>query len=124
MNLMNSIFKDCLDKFVEIFIDDILIYSKNLEEHGKHLRIVLQRLRDNKLYGKISKCSFYQKEIHYLGHILSAKGIAVDPAKIKAILEWPTPQNVSEVRIFMGLFGYYRKFFEGFSRIAALITSL
>ena len=87
MNLMNSIFHDCLDKFVLVFIDDILIYSKNEEEYQRHLEIVLQRLREHKLYGKLSKCAFYQKEIQYLGHIISAQGIAVDPSKIKAIKE-------------------------------------
>ena len=124
MNLMNSIFQDCLDKFVLVFIDDILIYSKNEEEHQRHLEIVLQRLREHKLYGKLSKCAFYQKEIQYLGHIISAQGIAVDPSKIKAIKEWPIPRNVSEVRSFMGLVGFYRKFVRNFSRIAYLITSL
>ena len=86
MNLINSIFQDCLDKFVLVFIEDILIYSKN-EEHQRHLEMILQRLREKKLYGKLSKCAFYQKKIQYLGHIISAQGIAVDPSKIKAIKE-------------------------------------
>ena len=124
MNLMNSVFRDCLDKFVEIFIDDILIYSKSMEEHKEHLRIVLQRLRDRKLYAKLTKCTFYQKQIHYLGHIITADGVSVDPSKIRAILEWPVPQNVSEIQSFMGLVGYYQKFVEGFSKIATPITSL
>ena len=87
MNLMNSIFQDCLDKFVLVFIDDILIYSKNEEEHQEHLEKVLQRLREHILYEKLSKCAFYQKEIQYLGHIISAQGIVVDLSKIKAIEE-------------------------------------
>ena len=85
-----------------------------MEKHEKHLCIVLQHIRERKLFGKLSKCSFYQKEIHYLGHILLVDGVVVDPVKIKAILEWSVPQNVSEVWSFMGLLGYYRKFLEGF----------
>lgn len=124
MNLMNSIFQNCLDKFVLICIDDILIYSKNEKEHQEHLEKVLQRLREHKLYGKLSKCAFYQKEIQYLGHITSAQGIVVDPSKIKAIKEWPIPKNVIEVRSFMGLARFYRKFVRNFSKIAYPITSL
>ncbi|XP_059068640.1 uncharacterized protein LOC131859116 [Cryptomeria japonica] len=124
MNLMNSVFHDCLDKFILVFLDNILIYSKNEEEHMQQLRFVVQRLQENQLYAKLSKCTFFQKEVQYLGHIISAKGIAVDPAKIKAISEWPTPKNVHEVRSFMGLAGYYRKFVMNFSRITHPITSL
>ena len=103
INFMNNVFKDCLDKFVLVFLENILIYSRNEEEHKKHLEIVFQRLHEHKLYGKLSKCSFYQKEIQYLGHIVSAKGIVEDPAKTKAIKDWLTPRNVFEVRSFMGL---------------------
>jgi hypothetical protein len=124
MCLMNGIFREYLDKFVIVFLDDILIYSKSEEEHEKHLKMVLQVLREHQLYAKLSKCSFYQKKIHYLGHIISEEGITVDPEKIKAIEGWPTPRNVSEVRSFMGLAGYYRRFIEGFSKIAHPITSL
>jgi hypothetical protein len=103
MSLMNGVFREYLDKFVQVFIDDILIYSRTTEEHDEHLRLVLQCLREHKLYGKLSKCSFYQSRIHYLGHVISGEGIAVDPAKVEAIMEWPAPTNVTEVRSFMGL---------------------
>jgi hypothetical protein len=124
MSLMNGVFREYLDKFVQVFIDDILIYSRTMEEHDEHLRLVLQCLREHKLYGKLSKCSFYQSRIHYLGHVISGEGIAVDPAKVEAIMEWPAPTNVTEVRSFMGLAGYYRRFVEGFSKIANPITEL
>ncbi|XP_057871169.2 uncharacterized mitochondrial protein AtMg00860-like [Cryptomeria japonica] len=121
---MNNIFREYLDDFVLIFIDDILIYSKNEEEHKKHLRIVLQRLRDRKIFGKFSKCAFFQEKVHYLGHVISVERILVDLAKVEEIVDWPTPQSVLEVRSFMGLVGYYRKYVEGFSRKVAPITSL
>jgi hypothetical protein len=117
MYLMNGIFRDYLDKFVIVFLDDILIYSKSKEEHEKHLRMVLQVLKEHKLYDKFSKCSFYQKKIRYLGHIISEEGIAVDPKKIRAIEGWPTPWNVSKVRSFMGLAGYYRRFIKDPQRL-------
>jgi hypothetical protein len=98
MYLMNDIFREYLDKFVIVFLDDILIYSNSEEEHKKHLKIVLQVLREHQLYAKLSKCSFYQKKNHYFGHIISEEGIEVDPKKIKAIEGWPTPRNVFEVR--------------------------
>jgi hypothetical protein len=124
MSLMNGVFREYLDKFVQVFIDDILIYSRTTEEHDEHLRLVLQCLREHKLYGKLSKFSFYQSRIHYLGHVISGEGIAVDPAKVEDIMEWPAPTNVTEVRSFMGLAGYYRRFVEGFSKIANPITKL
>jgi hypothetical protein len=106
MCLMNGIFKNYLDKFTIVFLDDILIYSKFEEENEQYLRMVLQVLREHQLYSKLRKCSFYQKPIHYLGHIISEEGISVDPEKIKAIEGWQTPRNVSEVISFMGLAGY------------------
>jgi hypothetical protein len=124
MFLMNGIFRNYLDNVFIVFLDDILIYSKFEEEHEHHLRIVLQVLREHQLYAKLSKCSFYQKQIHYLGHIISEQGIAVDPEKIESIRGWPTPKNVSDVIYFMGLVGYYRRFIVGFSKIAHPITSL
>jgi hypothetical protein len=124
MCLMNGIFRNYLDKFFIVFLDDILFYSKSEKEHEHHLRLVLQVLREHQLYAKLSKCYFYQKKIHYLGHIISEQGIAVDPKKIESVRGWPTPINVSEVRSFMGLPGYYRRFIVGFSKISHPITSL
>eukprot|EP00253_Pinus_taeda_P005349 PITA_05349 len=124
MCLMNGIFHPYLDQFVLIFIDDILIYSRNIEEHCEHLRIVLQTLRKHQLYAKFSKCDFFMEEIQYLGHVISKEGIAVDPEKIKAIMDWPIPKDVTDVRSFMGLAGYYRRFMAGFSKVAFPITSL
>jgi hypothetical protein len=124
MCLMNSIFSQYLDKFVLVSIDDILVYSKTEEEHEEHLRIVLQTLRKHKLYAKFDKCDFYQKKIQYLGHVISAEGIAVDPEKIRSIMEWSIPKDMGDIRLFMGITEYYRKFIEGFSKIAYPITSL
>ena len=117
MSLMNIIFRKYLDRFVQVFLDDILIYSKNEREHDEHLRVVLSCLKENKLYGKLSKCSFFHKEIHYLGHIIFGEGISVDLEKVRAIMEWPVQKNFHEVRSFMGLAGYYQRFVEGFSKI-------
>jgi hypothetical protein len=122
--LMNSIFMPKLDKFVVVLIDDILIYSKNEEEHAKHLRVVLTCLREYQLYAKFSKCAFWLEEIQFLGHVLSAKGIAVDPSKVKDILEWKSPTTVHQVRSFLGLAGYYRRFILDFSKIVKPITGL
>jgi hypothetical protein len=113
-----------LDKCVLVFIDDILIYSKNREEHEEHIRLVLQVLRKHQLYAKFNKCEFFHKQIHYLGHVLSEEGVAVDPDKIRSIMEWPTPKDVSDIRYFMGLEGYYRIFIKGFSKIGCPITAL
>jgi hypothetical protein len=124
MCLMNDIFKNYLDKFVIVFLDDVLVYSKSEEEHEHHLKLVLKVLREQKLYSKLSKCSFYQEHIHYLGHIISNQGIVVDPEKIESIRGRPTPKNVLEVRSFMGLVGYYIIFIVGFSKISHPINSL
>jgi hypothetical protein len=124
MHLMNKFFMDHLDTFVVIFIDDILVYSKSEEEHEKHLRLVLQRLREHKLYAKVSKCEFWIDEVPFLGHVISKRGITVDPGKVKDVLNWVVPQTVKEVRSFLGLAGYYRRFIENFSKIAKPLTSL
>jgi hypothetical protein len=122
--LMNSVFMPELDKFVVVFIDDILIYSKNKEEHAEHLRIVLTRLREHHLYAKFSKRAFWFEKIQFLGHVLSAKGIAVDPSKLQDILEWKSPTIVHQVRSFLGLAGYCRRFISDFSKIVKPIMEL
>jgi hypothetical protein len=124
MYLMNKVFMEYLDKFMVVFIDDILIFSKNEEEHDEHLRLVLYKLRENQLYVKLSKCEFWLKEVSFLGHIISEGGIYVDPSKVKDVLSWNTPQNVSDIRCFPGLAGYYRRFIEGFSKISKPMTEL
>nr|GEX58972.1 putative reverse transcriptase domain-containing protein [Tanacetum cinerariifolium] len=124
MDLMNRVFYEFLDKFVIVFIDEILVFSKSKEEHEDHLRIVLQTLRQEKLYAKFSKCEFWLSSVAFLGHIVSAEGITMDPAKVEAITKWPRPTSVTEVRSFLGLAGYYRRFVEGFSRLALPLTKL
>jgi hypothetical protein len=124
MSMMNEVFHEYLDKFVQVFIDDILIYSRTMEEHDEHLRLVLQCLREHKLYVKLSKCYFYKSKIHYLGHVISGEGIVIHPTKVEAIMEWLALTNVPEVCSFMGLAGYYQSFIEGFSKIENLITEL
>jgi hypothetical protein len=122
--LISSVFMPELDKFVVVFINDILIYSKNKEEHAKHLQIVLTRLRGHQLYAKFSKCVFWLEEIQFLGHVLSSKGIVVDPSKVKDILEWNSPTTVHQVRSFLGLAGYNRRFIMDFSKVVKPITRL
>ena len=127
MKMMNGIFREYLDEFVIIFIDDILVYSKTKEDHKshkRHLRAVLGRLREHKLFAKLSKCSFWQKIIGFLGHIVSDQGVSVDQDKIKCIREWTQTKNAMEVRSFLGLVGYYRKFVKGFSSLAQPMTQL
>jgi len=124
MELMNRVFIDYLDRFVVVFIDDILVYSRSREEHEEHLRIVLETLRKHQLYGKYSKCDFWISEVAFLGHVISAEGVAVDPAKIDAIVAWEVPKNVRDIRSFLGLASYYRKFVQGFSSIARPMTQL
>jgi hypothetical protein len=123
MNLMNKVFMEYLDQFVVVFIDDILVYSQNEETHEDHLRLVLQKLRDNQLYAKFSKCAFWLNEVAFLGHIITNGGIKVDLGKISEILNWKQPTNV-KIRSFLGLTGYYRRFIEGFSKIVKPLTSL
>ena len=124
MDLMNRVFRPYLDQFVVVFIDDILVYFKDAQEHEHHLRIVLQTLRENQLFAKLSKCDFWLKEVSFLGHIVSVEGIRVDSVKIEAIVNWKPPRNVTEVRSFLGLAGYYRRFVQGFSVITSSLTRL
>nr|GFB58994.1 putative reverse transcriptase domain-containing protein [Tanacetum cinerariifolium] len=124
MDLMNRVFHEFLDKFVIVFIDDILVFSKSKEEHEDHLRTVLQTLRQKKLYAKFSKCEFWLSSVAFLGHNVSAEGITMDPAKVKAITKWSRPTYVTEVHSFLGLAGYYRRFVEGFLRLALPLTKL
>jgi hypothetical protein len=124
MYLMNSVFMPELDKFIEVFIDDILVYSKNKEEHVGHLHVVLQRLREHQLYAKLSKCDFWLKEIKFLGHNISQAGIVVDPDKVQEVMNSKPPTIVRQIRSFLGLAGYYRRFIPDFSRIAKPITEL
>jgi hypothetical protein len=124
MYLMNSVFMPELDKFVVVFINDILVYSKNEEEHAGHLHVVLQRLREHRIYAKLSKCDFWLKEIKFLGHTISQAGIAVDPDKVQEVMNWKPPMTIRQIRSFLGLAGYYRRFIPDLSWIAKLITEL
>jgi hypothetical protein len=124
MYLMNSLFMTELDKFIVVFIDDILIYSKNEKGHAKHLGIVLQRLRDHKLYAKFSKCEFWLKSVKLLGHTISQDGISADPSQVQEVMDWKPPKSVHQIRSFVGLAGYYRRFIPDFSRIEKPMTEL
>ena len=124
MNMMNKVFREFLDKFVVVFIDDILVYSKNEEEHKEHLRLVLEKLREHQLYAKFSKCEFWLKEVGFLGHVISGEGIAVDTTKVVTVTNWEVPTSVGEIQSFLGLAGYYRRFIENFSKIAKPMTEL
>ncbi|XP_026399067.1 uncharacterized protein LOC113294908 [Papaver somniferum] len=124
MDLMNRVFRDFLDQSVIVFIDDILVYSKTREEREEHLSLVLQTLREHKLFAKFSKCEFWQQSVKFLGHVISESGVSVDPSKIEAVLSWKPPATVSEIRSFLGLAGYYRRFIKDFSRITGPLTKL
>ena len=124
IDLMHRVFQPYLDQFVVVFVDDILIYSKSEWEHEYHLGIVLQLLRDNQLYTKFSKCEFWLTEVRFLGHVVSASGVSVDPEKVEAMMSWERPKSIFEIRSFFGLAEYYRRFIEDFSRIAAPMTRL
>jgi hypothetical protein len=124
MYLMNKVLMKYLDKFVVVFIDDILVYSKDEEEHVEHLRLILQKLREHQLYAKLNKCEFWLRQVSFLVHIISEGGISVDSSKIQDVLSWEVPKNVMEVRSFLGLLGYYRRFIKGFSKFSKPMTEL
>ena len=124
IDLMHRVFQPYLDQFVMVFMDDILIYSHSEREHEYHLRIVLQLLRDHHLYAKFSKCEFWLTEVRFLGHVVSASGVLVDPDKVKFVMSWERPKSIFEIRSFLGLAGYYRRFIEDFSRLAVPMTRL
>ncbi|GJW39265.1 putative reverse transcriptase domain-containing protein [Tanacetum coccineum] len=124
IELMNQVCKPYLDKFVIVFIDDILIYSKNKQEHEEHLKLILELLKKEELYAKFSKCEFWIPKVQFLGYMIDSEGIHVDPAKIESIKDWASPKSPTEIRQFLGLAGYYRRFIEGFSKIAKPMTKL
>jgi hypothetical protein len=124
MYLMNKVFMENLNKFVVVFIDDILVYSKIEEEREEHLHLALQKLREHWLYAKLSKCEFWMKQVAFLGHVISKGGIFVDPCKVQDVLSWNAPTSVGDIRSFVGLARYYRRFIEGFSKISKPMTEL
>jgi hypothetical protein len=121
MYLMKKVFMEYLDKFIVVFIDDILVYSRSEEEH---LRLILQKLREHRLYAKLSKCKFWIKQVSFLGHVILKGGISMDPSKAQDVLSWNAPTSVDDIQIFLGLAGYYRRFIEGFSKISKPMTEL
>ena len=120
--LMNHIFRHVLRKYVLVFFDDILVYSKSMTEHLQHLQFVFHIMRQQQLYAKKSKCSFVMEKVEYLGHFVYANRVETDPAKIKVVKEWPEPQNIKQLRGFLGLAGYYRKFIRGYANISRPLT--
>jgi hypothetical protein len=122
--LMNKVFMEYLDKFIVVFIDDILIFSRTEEEHETDLRLVLEKLRGHQLYAKFSKCESWLSKVAFLGHVISAGGVSVDPGKVKDVLDWIPPMNVSKIQSYLGLAGYYRQFVKGFSKIAKPMMKL
>ncbi|GJX90048.1 putative reverse transcriptase domain-containing protein [Tanacetum coccineum] len=124
MDLMSRVCKPYLDKFVIVFFDDIVIYSKSKEVHEVHVRLVLELLKKERLFAKFSKCEFWLQEVHFLGHVVNSNGIHVDPSKIEAVNNWKAPKTPSEIQSFLGLAGYYRCFIANFSKVANPLTSL
>ena len=124
IDIMHRVFQPYLDQFVVVFVDDILIYSQSEDEHEDHLWIVLQALRDHQLYAKFSKCEFWLMKVKFLGHVVSASGVSIDLEKVEIVMSWKRSKSVFEIRSFLGLVGYYRRFIEDFTRLAAPMTRL
>nr|GFC28915.1 putative reverse transcriptase domain-containing protein [Tanacetum cinerariifolium] len=124
MDLMNRVCKPNLDKFVIVFIDDILIYSKDEKEHEEHLKAILELLKKEELYAKFSKCEFWIPKVQFLGHVIDNQGIHVDPAKIESVKDWASPKSPTKIHQFLGLVEYYQRFIEEFSKIAKPMTKL
>jgi hypothetical protein len=124
MYMTNKVFMEYLDKFIVVFINDILVYTRSEEEHERHLRLILQKLRDHKLYAKLSKCEFWLKQVAFLGHAISKGGIYVDPSKVQDVLSWKAPTSVSDIWSFLGLARYYQRFIKGFLMISKRMTEL
>ena len=122
MDLMNRVFKNYLDAFVILFINDILVYSKSEDEHMGHLRVMLQIIMEHQLFSKYNKCEFWLRLVAFLGHIISSKGVKFDPRKTKVVKNWPTPLDPTNIKSFLGLVGYYRRFVEGFASISSHLT--
>ena len=122
--LMNRVFAAHLGDFICVYLDDILVFSRTLDEHWIHLRQALERLREAKLFGRLHKCEFVKERVDYLGFEVSPEGIHASPDKVKAVIEWPTPKDIHDLRSFLGLASYYRKFIKGFSEIARPLTWL
>ncbi|KAL0163605.1 hypothetical protein M9458_039358, partial [Cirrhinus mrigala] len=121
---MNEVFREFLHRFVVVYIDDILIYSRNLAEHRQHIQQVLHKLREYSLYLKIEKCEFHQPPLQFLGYVISAEGVQMDQGKVSAIQEWPQPLTVKELQRFLGFSNFYRQFIKNYSSITAPLTSL
>jgi hypothetical protein len=124
MYLMNKVFIECLDKLAVVFINDILVYTRSEEEHEEHLCLALQKLREYRLYAKLSKCEFWMKQVAFLGHVISKGGISMDPSKVQDVLSWNAPMSVGDIRSFLGLAGYYRRFIEEFLKISKPMIEL
>jgi hypothetical protein len=124
MYLMNKVLMEYLDKFFMVFIDDILVYSGGEEEDEKHLRLALQKLREHRLYAKLSKHEFWMKQVAFLGHVISKGGISVDPSKVQDVLSWNAPTSVGDIQSFPGIAGYFQRFIEGFLKISKPMTEL
>jgi hypothetical protein len=123
-HMMNDVFQEFLDQFVIIYIDDILIFSKNEEEHKEHVRLVLQKLCEMGLYAKLEKCMFHQLQVEFLGYIISGNDISMDPCKVATILDWEIPKTIHDIQCFIGFSNFYRIFIKSFSNIIAPLTKL